>query len=260
MRPSGRDAPARRRRAAPRAGSLPREERRVDLGRLADRARSVPGAAEPKTVRHLGRGHERLVVVEQDGVGRVRPLEALDVAELQLDVAAQVGEEGGEVARLPSASTHAWWPRAASRVISSRREAGTRRAFSQSRRVTRIEARLVRVVRVRLLERAQPLEQPADLVVDELLVRDPAERGERVCARASAPSGGIVTRWSQPSTPAARPRSWISASRAQLLVGRRPSAEPTDAERTLAAAEGGRLQGSLCASGVRVSGFPTSRR
>ena len=54
------------------------------------------------------------------------------------------------------------------------------------------QARVVGVVVERLLERAQALEQAADLVVDELLVRDAAQRRERLGARRMA-AGGIVT-------------------------------------------------------------------
>ena len=87
---------------------------------------------------HLGRLHPRLVVVEQRGRRASRPLEALDVAVLQLDVAAQGGRKAAKSDDL-RASIQAWWPRAASRVSSAlRARAGTRRAFSQSRRVTRI--------------------------------------------------------------------------------------------------------------------------
>ena len=52
------------------------------------------------------------------------------------------GREGTTRSRCSRrASTHAWCPRAPSRVISSRSAVGTRRAFSQSRRVTRTRLR-----------------------------------------------------------------------------------------------------------------------
>ena len=59
------------------------------------------------------------------------------------------------------------------------------------------QARVVGVVLERLLVRPQLLEQRADLVVDEPLVRDPAERRERLGAGRGCRRGGIVTRWSQ---------------------------------------------------------------
>ena len=49
---------------------------------------------------HLGRLHPRLEVVEEDVVGLVVALEALDVAALQLDGALEVGEEEREVVLL----------------------------------------------------------------------------------------------------------------------------------------------------------------
>ena len=98
-------------------------------------------------------------------------------------------------------------------VISSRSSVGTRRAFSQSRRVTRIRLASSESYGSDSSSGRSRVEQPADLVVGEPLVRDAAERRRAAAARASVPRGGIVTRWSQPSTPAARLRSDTSASR-----------------------------------------------
>ncbi len=72
------------------------EERRVD-------PRSVPhelgedGADRPEHLRDLGRRHVRLEVVEERRVRRVLPLEALDVAALQVEVALERGKEAREV-------------------------------------------------------------------------------------------------------------------------------------------------------------------
>ena len=156
---------------------------------------------------HLGRLHERLEVVEERRVRRVVPLEALDVAPLELEVALERREEAARSRSFARASIQTWLPSAAARIISVRSSVGTRRCFSQSRRVTRIEAGVVRVVVERLLERAQALEQSPDLVVDELLVRDPAERRERLGA------GGVA---------AGRHRDLLVPARARPSRGRDP--------------------------------------
>ena len=105
---------------------------------------------------HLGGLHPRLVVVQQRRRTARRPLEALDVAAPQLDVRAR-GAAGTARSRCRSrAFAQTSWPRAAARVISARSSVGTRRAFSQSRRVTRTRRRVVRVVLERLLEPAEP--------------------------------------------------------------------------------------------------------
>ena len=72
------------------------EERRVDLRRLAHELRQHR-LDRVEDLRDLGRLHERLVVVEQRRVRRVVPLEALDVAALQLEVLLERGEERLEV-------------------------------------------------------------------------------------------------------------------------------------------------------------------
>ena len=160
------------------------QERGVDLRRGRDEL----GERRPQDgehLAHLGRRHPGLVVVEQRRVRRVGPLEALDVAALQLDVRAQVRQERGEVV-VRRASTQAWWPRAASRVISTSSSVGTRRAFSQSRRVTRIRLASSESYGSDSLERREPVEQPPDLVVGEGVVGDAAERGLRLGASLGA--------------------------------------------------------------------------
>ena len=84
------------------------------------------------------------------------------------------------------ASTQAWWPRAASRVISVAQLGRHPARLLPVAARDADEAAVVGVVRERLDERLGRVEQPADLVVDEPLVRDAAERRELVGARVRA--------------------------------------------------------------------------
>ena len=126
---------------------------------------------------HLGGLHSRLVVVEQWVVRVVVGREALDVAALQLDVALERGQERGEVGILARLRPHVM-------AVGG----GPRHLGGELRRHLAClvpvaagdadQARLVGVVVEALLERPQLLEQRADRVRDELLVRDPVERLE----------------------------------------------------------------------------------
>ena len=160
------------------------EERGVDLRCVADEL-GQRGAQRREHLAHLGRRHPGLVVVEQRRVGQVGRLEALDVAALQLDVRAQVGEERGEVvvpARLDPG------------VVAAGGGAGHLDAQlgGDAARLLVVaagdadQARVVGVVRQRLLERREPLEQAADLGVGEAVVDDAAEGRERLGARLGA--------------------------------------------------------------------------
>ena len=133
-------------------------------------------------VAHLGRRHPGLVVVEQRRVGQVGRLEALDVAALELDVRPQVGEERGEVVVPPGLDPG---------VVPAGRRAGHLDAQLGGHAAGLLpvtardadQARVVGVVRQRLLERRQPLEQAADLGIGEAVVDDAAEGRERLGAR-----------------------------------------------------------------------------
>ena len=160
------------------------QERGVDLGRIADEVGQCR-AENGEDVAHLRRRHPGLVVVEQGRVRFVGGLEALDVAAFQLDIRAEVRQERGEVV-VPACLDP--------RVVPARRRA--RHLDAQLRRhPARLlpvaprdadQARIVRVVRQRLLERREAVEQTADLGIGEAVVDDPAERGERVRARCRA--------------------------------------------------------------------------
>jgi hypothetical protein len=84
-------------------GALPVDgERLVEEGRLdARRVADDLGERRPEDVedrRHLGRGHERLEVVEERRVGRVLPVEARGITLADIEVALERGEEEREVA------------------------------------------------------------------------------------------------------------------------------------------------------------------
>ncbi len=156
------------------------EERGVDLRRRPHELgeRRAEGCEH---LAYLGRRHPRLVVVEQCRVGQVGRLEALDVAALQLDVRAQVGEERGEVvvlagldpgvvaARGGAGHLDAQFGRDAARLV----VVATRDAD---------QARVVGVVGERLLERGEPLQEAADLGIGEAVVDDAAEGRKRLGA------------------------------------------------------------------------------
>ena len=167
-----------------------------------------------KIVAHLGGLHPALVVVEQRVVRLVVvAVEALDVAALAARGAraAPAGTAAKSfVARAPRPRPGSRAPTA--RDISARRSAGTLRAFSQSRRATRIRLASNESGSCSCLERRELVEQPADLRRGELLVRDRG-RASRA-ARRGRPRrrGGIIVCWSQRRTSAARSRSVTSAS------------------------------------------------
>ena len=134
---------------------------------------------------HLGRLHAGLEVVEQDVVRLVVVVEALDVLAAQVEVLAEGRQELREV-------------RVLSRLDPDghRKRGGARHLAAQlGRHAARLlpvaadepdQARLVRVVRLRLLEARQLVEQPSHLVGRERLVGDPVERRELLGADAGA--------------------------------------------------------------------------
>ena len=139
-----------------------------------DAVAELASTALISAVRHPG-----LEVVQQrvvDVVEVVEALEALRVAALQLDVSLQVGQEGREVGVDRCASTQACSASEAVRVISARSSAGTRRAFSHSRRATRTRLASSDSYGRLSVSLAAPIEQPAELVGDQALVADPRQR------------------------------------------------------------------------------------
>ena len=80
------------------------------------------------------------------------------------------------------ASTQAWCPLAAARVISTRSSVGTRQPSPVAARDPD-QARIVGVVGKRLLQRSEPLEQAPDLGIGEAVVDDASKGRERVGAR-----------------------------------------------------------------------------
>ena len=134
---------------------------------------------------HLGRLHAGLEVVEQDVVRLVVVVEALDVLAAQVEVVAEGGQELREVRVLPRLDPHG-----------HRQGGGARHLTAQLGRDAACllpvaadepdQARLVRVVRLRLLEAGQRVEQPTHLVGGERFVRDPAEGRELLGADAGA--------------------------------------------------------------------------
>ncbi len=132
-------------------------------------------------LRDLGRQHVRLEVVEERRVGRVLPLEAFDVASLELEVPFERGQELPEVVRRARLDPD---------LVAERGRADHLRP-QLGRNATLLlpvaprdadEAGVVGVVLEGLLERPETFEQVADLGVREPLVRDPAEGRHRLGA------------------------------------------------------------------------------
>ena len=156
-------------------------------GRVAHRALTLGAGAgherhllllEP--VEHgtdLGRLHARLEVVQQNVVGLVVVVEALDVAATQLEVLAQRRDELREVGLLTRLHPDGHRQRAGAPDLALQLRRDTPRLLPLAANEPD-QARLVGVVRLRLLERPEPVEQAADLVTGERLVREPAHRRE----------------------------------------------------------------------------------
>ena len=137
---------------------------------------------------YLGGLHPRLVVVEEDVVRLVVAVEAIDVAALQLHGALEVGEEEGVVVVFSCLCPH---------VVGVGRGAG-HLGGEVGRHAARLlpiasgradQARVVGVVVELLLVAGEIVEQLADLVGDELLVRDPVERRHLVASHRAAAGG-----------------------------------------------------------------------
>jgi hypothetical protein len=101
--------------------------------------------------------------------------EALDVAPSQLEVALERGQEGGEVVARAGVDPDLVPLRGGPRGLRAELGGHAPGLFPVAARDAD-QARVVGLVVERLLERAELLEQPADLVVGELLLRDPPDR------------------------------------------------------------------------------------
>jgi hypothetical protein len=156
------------------------EEARVDLRSLAHELREHR-PDRPEDLGDLLRLHERLEVVEQRRVRRVRPLEALDVAALEIEVALERGQELREVVRRARVDPDLVPERGAADQLGAQLGRDAALLLPVAARHAD-EARVVRVVLERLLERAQPLEQAPHLVVDEALVGQATQRRHRLGA------------------------------------------------------------------------------
>ena len=118
-------------------GEVAVQERRVDLGRGGDEL-GQRRAQHGEHLVHLASSSSRARSRRAAACTAVGPLEALGVAALQLDVR-RADTAGTRRSRRPARLDPRVVPaRAACGVISTRSSVGTRRAFSQSRRVTRI--------------------------------------------------------------------------------------------------------------------------
>ena len=135
------------------------------------------GPDRPEHIRDLGRRHVRLEVVEERRVRRVLPLEALDVAALQVEVALERGKEAREVVLRARLDPDLVAERGRADHLGAELGGNAALLLPVAARDAD-EARIVGVVVERLLEWLQSLEQASDLRVGESLVRDPADRRE----------------------------------------------------------------------------------
>ena len=134
---------------------------------------------------HLGRLHPWLEVVEEHVVRIVVVVEALDVAAAEIEVVAQRGEKLREVLLLPGLHPHGHCERGGSRHLGAQLGRNPARLLPVATDDSD-QAGLVRVVVEGLLERRQLVQQPAETVGGERLVRDPPDRGELLGADAAA--------------------------------------------------------------------------
>ncbi len=149
-----------------------------------DRGQLRPQHAEDG--RDLRGRHPRLVLVQEGVVRRVAAVEALGPAERDLVDAPERRQEDPVVRRRARFEPG----RLRFRALAQPRRGELGRDAPGLLPVApgdADQAGVVGVVGERLLERRQPVEQPAGLVVDEALVDDPAERGQRLRARGRSP-------------------------------------------------------------------------
>ena len=145
---------------------------------------------------HLGRRHPRLVLVEEGVVGRVALLHVLGPAERDVVDALERGPEDGEVVRLARLEPGDVRLAALARPVGGELGRDAARLLPVAAGDAD-QARVVGVVVELVLERRELVEQAADLVGDEPLVRDPGERGGHLRA-----GGGALRRHHRPLVPA----------------------------------------------------------
>ena len=162
------------------------EKRRVDVRCLAHEL-GQDGADRREHLGDLGGQHVRLEVVEERGVRRVVPLEAFDVPTFQVEVALERRKELREVVRRACLDPHLVAERCSAGHLHAELGGNPALFFPVASRHAD-QRGIVGVVVERLRERRHALEEESDLRVDELLVRDPAERRERLG------SGGVTAR------------------------------------------------------------------
>ena len=141
-----------------------------------------------ETVEHrayLRRLHSRLEVVQEDVVRLVVVVEALDVAAPELEVLPQRRQELREIRLLARLHPHGHRERGRTRHLGTQVGRNTTRLLPVAADDTD-QAGLVRVVLQRLLEWRELLEESADLVGGERLVRDPPDRGQLLGADGAA--------------------------------------------------------------------------
>ena len=154
------------------------QKRVVDTSCLADlldqRAQVLLQTVED--LAHLGGLHPGLVVVQEDVVGLVGGVEALDVAVLQLQVLLEVRQHRRVVGLLLRRPPVGDRERAGPPHLPGELGRHAHRLLVVPARDSE-QARLVAVVVDALLELLQVLEQRAELGVDEALVGEPPDRG-----------------------------------------------------------------------------------
>ena len=183
-------------------------------GRAAASATSGGSASRQRAEDLLhARGRQPVVVVgQQRVVGMAAVVEARRVLARELDVALERGREEGEVRPCARASCHTAWPSAAACTRAAASSAGTRRSRSQSRRARRTTSRSTSPSSPSAVDLLQPR---ADVVARSRARASRRCSAPSCCARAAAPAGGIIVRWSQAARRPSEERSASSASRSR---------------------------------------------
>ena len=210
---------------------------------------------------HLGRRRPRLEVVEEDVVRVGGRLEARDVLAASARAAGRATAGRRRSRWSARAATHASIPSDAAFVSSAARSAGTRRAFSQSRRVTRIRLASSESYGSDASSVAELLHELADPVVDEPLVCDPLERRQALGA-----DGGAGRRHHHHLVPVEQRRA-PSGDRIPLPAGASARrvvsfiASPLGGDvQRLGSASGGRASARMCSRGRIAHGLDPRRR
>jgi hypothetical protein len=162
------------------------QERVVDLAvaQLGDERHEL-GLDLREDLRHAGRLHLRLEVVEEDVVWLVLLVEAVDVLHAQLDVALEQWQEELEVRRrLRLAPDRVGFARGARHL--GPQLGGHAHGFRVFATREAQQPGIVRVGVERALDRLELVEQPADLRIGRRLVREAREERDVVGAVAAA--------------------------------------------------------------------------